>query len=218
MTKCTSENCKNPYLPYTKEYFYGRWTTYANGNKVFKLNRECKECSRGRARKSVLNRHNEYLEYQKNWNEKNKIDRQPVRRNWRNRMIDERMEYQKEWQHKNPEKTKKYRSERSKKNHKITPQEWDNCRLYFNYRCAYCDKTWEQNKIETKKDLHREHVVHDGSDMLDNCVPSCRDCNSSKHDKLLEDWYNESNPIYSSERINKILEWTNEDYINHITE
>jgi hypothetical protein len=71
------------------------------------------------------------------------------------------------------------------------------------------------NENIIKSDFHKEHVNHEGSNYLDNCVPSCIVCNSSKARKQLNDWYNEDNPIYSEERLNKILKWINDDYALH---
>jgi hypothetical protein len=57
-----------------------------------------------------------------------------------------------EWQRKNSDKVKEYNNRRNlTKRHEITPREWDDCRQYFNFSCAYCGKTWEQNKREPKK-------------------------------------------------------------------
>lgn len=116
------------------------------------------------------------------------------------------------WQKDNPDKIKEYNAKRSDRNHNINQQEWDDCRIYFNFRCAYCDKTWEQNKKESKKDLHKEHVIHNGLNDLSNCVPSCQGCNSRKWEFSFEEWYDEDNIHFSMVRKEKILKWINKDY------
>lgn len=52
---------------------------------------------------------------------------------------------------------------------------------------------------------------------LDNCVPSCQSCNSSKAQYTLEEWYNPNNDrrggeVFTQERLDKIIKWTTEDY------
>lgn len=60
--------------------------------------------------------------------------------------------------------------------------------------------------------MHKEHVIDDGSNKLDNCVPACKDCNGHKWEYPLENWYNDNNPFFSQEKLDKINKWTNEDY------
>jgi hypothetical protein len=112
--------------------------------------------------------------------------------------------------------TKKYNKNRREKNHKITEKEWYNCKLYFNFRCAYCGKTWEDNFVETGKDLHKEHVIDEGRNDIKNCVPSCNTCNTQKNTKTLNEWYNTNNSIYSYERYLKIYQFMRYDYKKYI--
>lgn len=67
-----------------------------------------------------------------------------------------------------------------------------------------------------KMDLHKEHVDHEGSNKLDNCVPSCQSCNSSKHVYSLEEWYTKDNQNFDEDRLSKIHNWLFEDYRLHI--
>jgi hypothetical protein len=74
-----------------------------------------------------------------------------------------------------------------------------------------------RNEVWKWMDLHKEHVDDEGSIYLDNCVPCCQSCNSSKGNFKLEDWYNANSNrlaegIFSAERLNKIYKWINEDY------
>ncbi|WP_144509854.1 HNH endonuclease [Bacillus sp. FJAT-22090] len=122
------------------------------------------------------------------------------------------------WQSKNKDKMSAYGRKRNQnKTHEISKEEWKNCKDYFNYKCAYCelsvDKHYRLWYGEMKQfDLHREHVDHTGSNKLDNCVPSCHFCNSSKREYSLEEWYNKDNPNFSQERLDKIIKWLNDDY------
>jgi hypothetical protein len=61
-------------------------------------------------------------------------------------------------------------------------------------------------------DFHKEHIDDDGANDLSNCVPSCKLCNSYKHQYIFDDWYNKNNPNFNQDRLNKIIKWLNEDY------
>ncbi|MFS0643778.1 HNH endonuclease [Siminovitchia sp. 179-K 8D1 HS] len=103
------------------------------------------------------------------------------------------------------------------KSHEISEEEWLLCKQYFNSSCAYCGLHEDDHYIiyagaPKKTDLHKEHVDHDGSNKIDNCVPSCQTCNSKKWAFTLDEWYTEENEHYSEERLNKILRWTEKDH------
>lgn len=129
---------------------------------------------------------------------------------------------QKEWQRNNPDKVSEYNRERNMhKSHEISNEEWENCKNYFNYRCAYCGIPIEEHYITYKGitklgDFHKEHVDHNGANDLSNCVPACKSCNTSKHTYKLNEWYNESIPIFTIERFYKIKQWLNSDYTKYI--
>lgn len=118
-----------------------------------------------------------------------------------------------EWHKNNPERVKEYAKARGLKNHKITSQEWDMCKAYFNYTCAYCGVSEEDAYIKYGNRLHKEHVVYDGENDLSNCVPSCKSCNGSKAKRTLGEWYNTDNKSFSKERLEIINNWLNEDYL-----
>jgi len=112
---------------------------------------------------------------------------------------------------------------RQHKNHNITKGEWESCKKYFDYKCAYCGFPIEDHyriyagKLQ-KIDLHKEHVDHEGSSDLSNCVPSCKTCNDFKHKFELDEWYNKYNINYTKERYDKIIKWITEDYEQYIEE
>lgn len=119
------------------------------------------------------------------------------------------------WQRSNPDKIRKYNLNRANKNHDISEEEWSACKEYFNNSCAYCGIT-EHNAIERFNNrLHKEHVVHDGSNRLDNCVPACKECNSSKHTSDFEVWYRETT-FYTEERFNMIVRWLENDHKKYL--
>ena len=116
-----------------------------------------------------------------------------------------------------PEKVKEHNQYRYQhKKHEISKKEWNSCKQYFNYKCAYCGMTEEDHKKIVNQQLHKEHVNHFGSNGLENCVPSCKTCNSSKHTYELDEWYNEKNPNFTQERLNKIKAWMNNDYKKYV--
>jgi len=121
-----------------------------------------------------------------------------------------------QWQKENPEKLKQYEEKRKIKKHEINEEEWENCKRYFDYQCAYCGMSIEEHKNLYGQDFHKEHVDDDGSNKLDNCVPSCKICNSSKWKFDLEEWYNEDKIFYSENRKNKIIKWIMNDYKQYI--
>lgn len=64
-----------------------------------------------------------------------------------------------------------------------TAAEWNSVKEYFGLHCAYCLR----HESECGK-LCRDHVLplaRGGSDDIDNIVPACRSCNSSKNAKTL---------------------------------
>ena len=49
--------------------------------------------------------------------------------------------------------------------------------------CTYCSETWE--RWERSIGDHVLAIINGGSDLMDNLVPCCGPCNSSKNDRLL---------------------------------
>lgn len=124
------------------------------------------------------------------------------------------------WQRSNPDKVKGYRIKYSEKKHNITIKEWESCKKYFIHRCAYCGLPIEEHWIKFRGkiqlgDFHKEHIDDEGANDLSNCVPSCKECNSSKHEFEFEEWYSQQE-FYSEERYNRIIKWTTEDYKKYI--
>jgi len=121
------------------------------------------------------------------------------------------------------EKSKIYTEKRKEKMHYISEKEWRLCKNYFNNCCAFCGLSIEKHfkkyrGIVRPHDLHREHADDKGSNGLDNCIPSCNSCNSSKHSSTIEEWYTHDNPVFSQERLDKFNKWLKEDYKLYIEE
>lgn len=111
----------------------------------------------------------------------------------------------------NKDKVKQYNENRRHKNHKITKQAWMKCKDYFDNSCAYCGITESEHKqLYSNKGLHKEHIDHEGSPELDNCVPACYRCNSTKWIYPMEEWYRQQE-FFSDKKLAKIYKWINED-------
>ena len=159
---------------------------------------------------------------------KNVLRRNLINGSWRIRVGRENSKRQREsgkykdWQRNNKDKIRQYNKNREKnKMHEISDSEWLSCKAYFNNSCAYCglheDEHYRKHYGKMKRfDLHKDHVDHEGANDLSNCVPACQSCNSSKHNKELEEWYRPNNElwceVYSHERLSKINKWLNDNY------
>lgn len=130
-----------------------------------------------------------------------------------------RKEKSKQYYYKNKEKLKERRNQYVEKNRSsfniyagrrnskkkqlpstFTVNQWDRCKEYFNNKCAYCGE---------KKPLAQDHFMplsKGGGYTKENIIPACKSCNSSKSNKLFNEWYIKQ-PYYSKERELKILEY-----------
>ncbi|QKS55958.1 HNH endonuclease [Paenibacillus barcinonensis] len=203
----------NTYLPSTKEFFYQN-----KGNQIDGLNPCCVSCANLKQMKWHWENRDYYLKRKRKYNKHQRNTSEKWRQSEREHAKQQRLDgYYLSWQRKNPDKSRYYRGKRENKKHEITPKEWDECRQYFNFRCAYCGKTWEQNKLETKKDLHKDHLINDGRNDLKNCVPACAICNSSKGELSFNNWYNvDTHSSFLYERYYKIYLWIRYDYAKYI--
>lgn len=80
--------------------------------------------------------------------------------------------------------------------------DWIKCKEYFNNQCAYCGES---------KTLTREHfipLVDGGEYTINNIIPACKSCNSSKKNSDFFIWY-PKREYYSKEREQKILSYLN---------
>ncbi|QHE52779.1 HNH endonuclease [Pontibacillus sp. HMF3514] len=83
----------------------------------------------------------------------------------------------------------------------LNDQEWEEVKRYFGYKCAYCGS-------ESKLTYDHFHPFSKGGGfMKGNIIPCCRQCNSSKRDRIFNEWYPEQNTIYDESRKNKVLEY-----------
>lgn len=206
------------WFPSTEEYFYKNVKNEIDGLQPY-----CKECASKKSRKWQLDNHEHFLKNKREYNKRSRIEN-PHRREYDRRHAKEQKEsgYTKAYYEKNKEYFMEYQRNRNlHKKHEISDNEWNACKKYFNDSCAYCNLHIDEHYIiyagkPKKTDLHKEHVDDKGSNKLDNCIPSCQSCNSSKWAFKLEEWYNLENPIFTDDRLNKIHKWLEEDYILYL--
>lgn len=199
----------NVWHPSNTDYFYPN-----RSNSIDGLHPYCIECSKVKA-DDWQRRPENYDKVMNNVRNQNaKEKNKETKRKFSKKQRDSG--YTKEYYYNNPERFRCYGQDRSKKKHDISIKEWDACRLYFNYRCAYCEVSYEEHYKINNQDFHQEHVDDDGANDLSNCIPSCRNCNSQKWIYDFGEWYNKRNPNYTLERHQKILKWLNEDYKKYI--
>lgn len=225
--QCTNSKCKK-WLEENEENFYLK--NKKNPEKGYSP--ECKICAVKRStivqqnnfERSKAAKHKHYL---------NNLDK------WYDRRIayyetHSNTEIQQRWYENNPEKA--YSSgefRRLHKKHDINDEQWEICKDYFKDEngeqcCAYCGLPISKHLVKRKDkiismDFHKEHVDDEGSNGLDNCVPSCRTCNSSKRQYKLGVWFSPKNKrrggkVFSEEKLNKIFQWMFEDCKEYIIE
>lgn len=201
------------------EHFYKNKNGTLDG-----LTPRCREC----AKKEQNQYRVEHIEEQKirhrKWHIKNRESEIKKKIEYNNEHKAEKQEYAKQWrQSDNGRKIMRYHGRKySNKAHSITKKEWKNCKDYFSneygeWACAYCGLTISKHRESYNQDFHKEHVNPDGRNDLKNCIPSCKRCNTSKHQDSFNDWYNPNNPVYTYERYHKICQWFQYDCKKYIT-
>lgn len=81
-------------------------------------------------------------------------------------------------------------------------EQWQLTKQYFNKCCAYCGK-----EIVLQQD-HFIPLSRGGEYTINNIIPACKSCNSSKNDGDFFEWYSRQK-FYSKKRESKILRYLN---------
>ncbi len=204
------------WLEMNETYFYRNKSSKIDG-----LNPYCKEYSKQKVAEYREENWDHYLDIAREYY-RNEYNNNPKLHERHKRGEDKRREEGKlsEWQRKNPDKVKSNNIKRKNKKHQISKKEWSDCKDYFDNRCAYCglkiEDHWGKRKgIAKLYDFHKDHVDDQGSNRLDNCIPSCKSCNSSKHQTNIIEWYSKQK-FHSEQRLEKIKTWLMNDYKLHI--
>lgn len=207
---------ESPWVPSTTEYFY-----YNDKNTLDYLHPECKRCGIEKGKQWVKDNKEKHRDRARISYKENKWDIKGVmRKSAKNRR--ENGKYL-NWQRtkSGKESSIKAREKRKPKEHIMYDIEWDNLKKYFDNKCCYCGLPIEKHYIKRlgvikQGDFHRDHVIDDGRNDLKNALPSCEVCNSEKHTKTLNEFYNLSNPNYTREKYLKIVQWLRYDYKEYI--
>lgn len=198
----------NEWLRCSEEFYYKNKSNGIDG-----YNPYCKNCSKNQVQQWRKDNPEQALalmhkyHYSDRGKERKRIAKRKYRENGK----------QLDYQRNNRDKIKQYSENRKHKNHDISIEEWENCKNYFSYRCAYCGLPIEEHFVMFRGklvlfDFSKEHVEDNGANDLSNCIPSCKKCNSQKNTYKIDDWYNENNNKFSKERLSKIHKWLNEAY------
>ncbi|WP_299831402.1 HNH endonuclease signature motif containing protein [uncultured Metabacillus sp.] len=208
MKKCTVCGENKP----LDDYYMQKKTSKKKGT-FYVPKAECKECSK----KQTLKWQYDNYDYWKTIVAKRDATPEKKMKTREAARLQRERGDQKKWRKNNPDKTREYSFYKQMNGtHNISNEEWVACKEYFNNSCAYCGLSEEKHKNKFNQRLHKEHVDHEGSNDLNNCVPACRSCNGSKWIFDLEEWYNEENKNFTKERLIKIYKWINEDYKKYI--
>ena len=158
-------------------------------------------------------------EYQKQYRQENKERLKQHQKQYRQENKERIVRRNKQYYQENKERIKQYQKQWIRENKEycvamnqkrvarlkqlpanLMAREWIYIKDIFNHSCAYCGKHSQK--------LHQEHFIplsKNGEYTKHNIIPACKSCNSSKNDKLFQEWYPEQ-PFYSKERERFIYE------------
>lgn len=88
----------------------------------------------------------------------------------------------------------------------LTAEQFKDTLLFFEHSCAYCGLSELEHFHLYKERLHFEHIIplsKEGAFTKNNIIPACRNCNSSKSNKSMEDFFTR-NSKFTETRLNKI--------------
>ena len=83
----------------------------------------------------------------------------------------------------------------------LTEREWELAIAFFDNKCCYCG-----TEMETPTKDHVIPFSKGGKLAADNIVPCCQQCNSSKKDRDLEEWFKKQ-LFYSPEKLGRIYDY-----------
>jgi len=176
---------------------------------------KCKKCCNEERRlsgerKRYYEKHKKQeRELNKKWKQEHKDKVKEYERKRKKKYKDILSQKKKEYYKTEKAKTLKKQADKRRENAKkkvvstLTIQEWEDILKSFNYSCAYCG-------LQSGK-LTQDHFVpvsEGGEYTINNIIPACARCNSSKNNSEFEKWY-KIQPFYSETRKKKIYKYLN---------
>ena len=158
------------------------------------------------ARKKYYRNHEKHLEWNRENYRKHKEKRRAKAREYHIKNAEVIRQKVKEWTINNPEKVKAYSHlKRARKLNAIgeyTPDEFTSTCEEFSWCCCYCGKSVTEKTVTID---HAVPISKGGSNYIENLLPACRKCNSSKNASELFDWF-KNMEFYDIAREKKIIE------------
>lgn len=185
---CQNPNCRSYFVKTGRSH---KFCTYACGDKLrSKLyrDRHVKEL-RDRRLEKYPSLKPELMRRHTLWRSKNRAKIRQWAAGYRDRIGKKFWRaYYKKWYEKNKDRCKSYRAKRLRAktlypDETISELEWSLLKEAWDYRCAYC--------LASDVELTQDHVhplSKGGLHTMENIVPACKPCNSSKCDKSVEDF------------------------------
>jgi 5-methylcytosine-specific restriction endonuclease McrA len=140
----------------------------------------------------------------KEYKEKNKEYIKCKKKEYLMKNKDSIRKYRQKYRQLNPELSTKDKQVRKAKQKQLdsdfTVKQWKRCKKHFDNKCAYCGE--EGNMTQD----HFIPLSKGGEYTINNIIPVCRSCNSSKHNKDFFEWYCDQN-FYSKQREKKVLDY-----------
>ena len=198
----------------------GRSKKYYDKNKNSEEYHEKKSEWCMRWRQENIDKRNQYIkQYRQERKDKLKEERKYYYIEHRQESIEKRRLYRKENQEKENQYAKQYRRKNPeimrinnqrrnarKKNLSFgyTLKQWETAKQYFNDKCAYCGK-----EVKLTQD-HFIPLINGGEYTINNIIPACGHCNSSKNNKNFFEWFS-CQDFYSKKKEQKIFKYLNYD-------
>jgi len=189
------------------------------------LRPECKQCRINKVKEFYQENNEKILEQKKEYHIKNSCRINIIKKEYNSLNADKRSKWgkkyyiinrhrirkrAKEYSKNNPEKirasAKRSKHKRKSLERKVeanfSNNQWEVCKKHFNNGCCYCGKT---------SYLHQDHFLalsKGGEYTINNIVPACSTCNSSKYNHNFFEWYPRQK-FYDKKREEKLLSYLN---------
>lgn len=143
--------------------------------------------ARAKSREWSEKNKNRAKENHRRWRGENKERLRQAHQSWVEENIERHQANQKRWRINNPHAVINYNTRRRAAigNSIITCEQWRSLMMEYGFKCFYCSETL----IAANRSL--DHIIplsRGGRHHVDNLIPCCRSCNSSKKDRIYPVW------------------------------